>query len=133
MNAVLINSRHKDVVVENVIRMWVNTFGVPDKILTDNGGEFNNEELHDMSENLNTEVLATAAESPSSNGICERHNAVIGHMIDKIKDESDCTLVSTEVALAWAINAKNSLHNVQYMDFHQVSLYLEETLTCLQY
>ena len=68
-----------------------------------------NEELRDMSENLNTEVLATAAESPWSNGICERHNAVIGHMIDKIKDESD---VSTEVALAWAINAKNSLHNI---------------------
>ena len=43
-NAVLINSRHKDVVVENLIRMWVNTFGVPDKILTDNGEEFNNEE-----------------------------------------------------------------------------------------
>ena len=75
--AVLINSRHKDVVVENIIKMWVNTFGVPDKILTDNGGEFNNEELCDMSENLNTEVLATAAESPWSNGICERHNAVM--------------------------------------------------------
>ena len=85
-NAVLINSRHKDVVVENIIRMWVNTFGVPDKMLTDDGGEFNNEELHDMSENLNTEVLAKAAESPWSNGICERHNAVIGYMIDKIKD-----------------------------------------------
>ena len=95
--------------VENVIRMWVNTFRVPDKILTNNGGEFNNEGLCDVSENLNTEVLATAAESPWSNGICERHNAVIGHMIDKIKNESD---VSTEVALAWAINAKNSLHNV---------------------
>ena len=89
------NSRHKDGVVENIIGMWVNTFGVPDKILTDNGGEFNKEELRDMSENLNTEVLATAAESPCSNGICERHNTMIGHMIDKIKDESD---VSTEVA-----------------------------------
>ena len=52
--------------------MWANTFGVPDKILTDNRGEFNNEELHDMSENLNTEGLATAAESPWSNGICNR-------------------------------------------------------------
>ena len=47
----------------------MNTFQVPDKILTDNGGEINNEELRDMSENLNTEVLATAAESPWSNSI----------------------------------------------------------------
>ena len=97
-NVALTDSRHKDVVVENIIKTWVNTFGVPDKILTGNGGEFHNKELCDISENPNTEVLATAAESPSSNGICERHNAVIGHMTDKIKDESD---VSTEIALAW--------------------------------
>ena len=78
-NEVLINSRCKDVVVENVIKMWVNTFRVSDKILTDNGREFNNEEPCDMSENLNTEVLTTAAESPWSNSTCERYNAVIGH------------------------------------------------------
>ena len=42
---VLINSRHKDVVEENIIRMWGNTFGVPDKILTDNGRAFNRVEL----------------------------------------------------------------------------------------
>ena len=34
---------------------------------------------------------------------------MIGYVIDKVKDRSD---VSTEVALAWAINATNSLHNV---------------------
>ena len=61
-----------------------------------------------MSENLNREVLA-AAESPWSNGIHKRHSAVIGRMTDKIRDESDG---STEVALTWAINAKNSHHNV---------------------
>ena len=51
-NAVLINSRHKNIVVENNIRMWLNTFGVPDKMLTDDGGEFNNEEQCNISENL---------------------------------------------------------------------------------
>ena len=91
-NIVLINSKHKDVVVENTIRMWVNTFGVPDKTLTGNEGKFNNEEvleeLHYMSENLNTKVLGTAAaEFPWSNSICEQHNTVIGHTIDKIKNE----------------------------------------------
>ena len=62
---------------ENIIRMWVNTLGVREKMLIDIGGVFNNEELRNRSENLNTKVLATAAESPWSNSICERHNAVI--------------------------------------------------------
>ena len=55
-------------------------------------------------------MITTAAESPFSNGICERHNAVIGNMLDKIMDENNS--VTLEVALAWAINAKNSLQNV---------------------
>ena len=71
--------------VENIIRMWVNTFRVPDKILTNNGEKLNNKELCHMNENLNIELLATAAGSPWSNGICERQNAVVGHMIDKTK------------------------------------------------
>ncbi len=51
-------------------------FGVPKKILTNNGGEFNNELVRDMAEQLNTIITTTAAESPWSNGIVERHNAV---------------------------------------------------------
>ena len=47
----------------------------------------------------------------------ERHNAVIGHMIDKIKNKSG---VSTEVTLAWTINSKNSLHNVYGFSLSQL-------------
>jgi hypothetical protein len=63
----------------------------------------------DMGNNLNTEVTTTAAESPWSNGICERHNAVIGNMVKKIISEARCDI---KTALAWAVNAKNCLHNV---------------------
>ena len=62
-----------------------------------------------MSENLNIEIMTTAAESPQWNGACERHNAVIGDMVTKIAAETKCPL---EIALAWAVNAKDSLHNV---------------------
>ena len=79
----------------------INIFGVPDKILSDHGGEFNNDHLRDMSENLNTKVLTTAAESPWSNSVCERHNAVISSMLDKIITETGCEL---KLAIAWAIN-----------------------------
>ena len=49
-----------------------------------------------------------AAESPWSNGVCERHNAVIGDMVTKIVAETKCSL---DIALAWTVNAKNSLRN----------------------
>jgi hypothetical protein len=91
-----------------VIFEWIRHFGVPGKLLTDNGGEFSNDDMRDMSENLNAEVTTTAAESPWSNGICERHNAIIACMMEKIIDETGC---SRRVALGWSNNAKNSLLN----------------------
>ena len=73
-------------------------------------GEFNNELFRDMAQLLNTHVLSTAAESPWQNGITERHNAIVSNMVDRIlEDVNNCSI---EVALAWALSAKNSLKNV---------------------
>ena len=106
--ASIIKSKHKETIVDAVLKHWVALFGTPDTILSDNGGEFNNDLLRDVAELLNTKVLATAAESPWSNGIVERHNAVIGNMILKIIHDTNCSI---EHALVWAISAKNALHN----------------------
>ena len=62
-----------------------------------------------MAELLNIEVLSTGGESPWSNGIPERHNAIIGNMLEKILEENKCFM---EVASAWAVSAKTSLQNV---------------------
>ena len=88
---------------------WIALFGCPGKVLSDNGGEFNNQLMRDLGEQLNTEVSTTAAESPWSNGITERHNALVGQMMLKILDEQKC---SAEIALAWSLSAKNALQNV---------------------
>ena len=54
--------------------------------------------------------MHTAADSPFSNGICERNHAVIDEMLMKIMaDEPKCRLGT---ALAWAVHDKNSLHMV---------------------
>jgi hypothetical protein len=108
-NAIVVLNKRKETIVEAILLNWINIFGVPDRILFDNGGEFNNQDMLDMGNNLNTEVTTTAAESPWSNGICERHNAVIGNMVKKIISEARCDI---KTALAWAVNAKNCLHNV---------------------
>ena len=85
------------------------TFGSPLKILVDNGGEFANSSFISFAENFNLRIKTTAGESPWSNGTVEKHNGLIGQSIDKICEEADCPL---DVALAWAVSAKNSLSNV---------------------
>lgn len=51
--------------------------------------------------------MNTAAYSPWQNGICERNHAVVDNCVAKIlEDQPDLNL---ELALAWAVNAKNSL------------------------
>ena len=102
-NAVVVRSKHKDVIVKNILQHWIALSGAPNKISSDNGGEFNNQELQDMSENLNIEFMTTTGESPWLNGVCECHNAVIGDVVTKIVAETKCPF---EIALAWAVNAK---------------------------
>ena len=58
-------------------------FGPTSKFFGDNG-KFNNDDFNDMCESLNIIVKKTAAESPFSNGLCERHNAVLEDMLLKV-------------------------------------------------
>ena len=106
--AVFLNNKRPPTIIEKVMLMWVGSgLGSPKKFLADNGGEFSNEEYRDMCENLNVGVLCTAAESPWQNGICERNHAVVDRCLSKILEDDPKMNINT--ALAWAINAKNSL------------------------
>ena len=106
--ACLISSKHQDVIIACIFRIWFTYFGFPRKFLTDNGGEFSNERFREMNEKFNIETATTAAESPFSNGIVERHNLVLAEAMDKTIEDAKC---SPDVALAWAVSAKNALQN----------------------
>ena len=67
------------------------------KLLTDNGGEFVNEELITLCEALNIKVHRTGAESPWSKGIIEWHNLVLSEMLNKVLEENHSSL---DIALA---------------------------------
>ena len=59
---------------------------MPDKFYFDNGSEFNNPIIIDLAEKFGVSLHGTtAANSPYSNGLCERNHAVVDHMIRKIK------------------------------------------------
>ena len=65
----------------------------------------------------------TGAESPWQNGICERNQSVIDLCVEKmIEDNRD---LSIEVALAWAVNAKNAISNLH------ISLFWDKIQICL--
>ena len=104
----VIKSKEPNVIVENVITQWIGSgLGAPRKLLCDNGGEWANQTFLDLCENMNIEVMHTAAFSPFSNGVCERNHAVVDDMVYRMMAEDKDLKV--EVALAWAVNAKNCL------------------------
>ena len=107
--AAVIPSKKRDVVIDAVLRIWVSIFGSPKKILSDNGGEFTNDDFAEMAEKLNTKITTTAAESPWSNGVNERHNGILGEMVLKTMEDTHCSI---ETALMWSVTAKNTLANV---------------------
>ena len=106
--ATVINNKCATTIVNNLFTSWIVLFGAPKKILSDNGAEFNNAIMRELGEVFNVRVLTTAAESPWSNGVCERQNAVLGDSVRKIVADCKCDV---NVALAWAVAARNSLAN----------------------
>ena len=107
----IIRSKDPKVIVEGIITTWIGSgLGAPRKFLCDNGGEFANNTLLDLCKNMNIEVMHTAAYAPFSNGVCERNHAIIDDMVYKIKAEQPD--LDLEIAVAWAVNAKNCLQMV---------------------
>ena len=106
--ACLITTKHQDEILRNIYLMWIGYFGYPGKFMSDNGGEFSNDKFREMNEKLNIETATTAAESPFSNGMVERHNLILAEAMHKTIDDVHC---EPKIALAWAVCAKNSLQN----------------------
>ena len=115
-----VKSKEPETILNGIFKSWIQIYGAPEKFLTDNGGEFANSNFIDMAELMNIMVKVTAAESPFSNGLVERHNLIIADMMDKVLE--DPQNINIDLALAWCINAKNSLANVHGFSPFQLAL-----------
>ena len=116
--ACVIRSKKAAVIITAIFTIWIAVFGCPQTILSDNGGEFANQDFMDMCHNLSINFITTAAESPWSNGLVEKHNELIGDAVFKIMEDVKC---SVEIALCWAVNAKNSLQNIHGFSPYQLT------------
>ena len=52
--ACIVPCKKKEVIVAAILKIWITVFGCPGKILSDNGGEFSNDDFREMGEKLNT-------------------------------------------------------------------------------
>ena len=106
--AKVITNKSPNTIIKALFISWISIFGAPRKYLSDNGGEFVNSEIRELSSIFSIRLLTTAAESPWSNGICERLNSTLGNIVSKIMEDSDC---GVHIALSWAVAARNAFLN----------------------
>ena len=95
-------------IIKALTEGWFSIFGAPSKILSDNGGEFQNEMMRIMTERWNIKMLTTPAESPWSNGLCEKTVGILKESMRKMRDDGELELGTT---LRWVVSARNSLTN----------------------
>ena len=115
----IIPDKKPETIIQNIFKIWVSVYGTPDKFLSDNGGEFANHDFVTMCESLGITIKKTAAESPWSNGLVERHNLILSEMLDKVIADTHCNI---EIAISWCVNAKNSLCNIHGFSPYQLVL-----------
>ena len=106
--ATIIKDKMAETVIRSIFMCWITIFGAPSQILSDNGREFNNDEMLSLGDMFGIKILCTASYSPWSNGVCERLNAVLGTSVRRIMEDTHCDV---RTAVAWAVAARNSLHN----------------------
>ena len=119
-------SKKTSEIIEVLSQKWISVYGCSSLIFSDNGGEFCSKEFEDWTQNFNIEHKTSAAYSPFSNGIVERHNAVISLMMLKLVEEFPNTKVDT--ILSWACSAKT--HSVLLLVSHPISSCLGRRHTC---
>ena len=75
--AKLIPNKTANSIVQTFLNSWIVYFGALLQILSDNGGEFNNDIMRSLADFYNVRLLTTAAESPWSNALCGSLNGLL--------------------------------------------------------
>ena len=112
-------SKSLESIIKGIFTHWISAYSPAKQFLTDNGGEFVNEDFVTLCESFNVIVQTTGAEAPQSNGLVDCHNLVLSDMLDKVLEDSHCDF---DVALTWCLIAKNSLQNVHGFSPYQLAL-----------
>ena len=116
--SVFINRKRPADVIYETMTHWIGRYGIMESVLTDNGGEFNSEELREVESILNIKICTTAGERPFRNGLCERVHAVTDMMLTKLEYEH--SEKDHETLLGSANMARNCLQLWNEFSSHQL-------------
>ena len=120
----VIASKKADI-ISRIFQLWVSVYGLPEKFLSDDCGEFANDHFNNMCKAMNINFKLTSAESPWNNRLVEKHVLILGHVVSKFLEESKNNI---DTAVTRAINAKNSLTNVHGFSTYQLAIGQNHTL-----
>ena len=123
----VITSKKPDIIISKIFQSWIGVYGLPEKFLSDNSGEFANDHFTNICVAMNINFKLRSTESLWSNSLVERHNLTLGDMLDRILEESTNNI---DIAVEWAINAKNSQTNIHGFSLYQLVISQNPILPC---
>ena len=113
----MIPSKHPKIVWGHFFKYWFTPFGVPWRLIYDQGGEFEREFGQEL-EDLGCEPMPTAAITPpQQNAVCERHGGIWKTHARRQVDEFSVKFVPEQLhrvtwltaATAWQTKSRNTL------------------------
>src|SRR5215469_5837918 len=129
IQAAWLKNKNPITIVEKLFENWMCVFGIPKILFSDNGLEFQNEELKIFTKKLGIKMKSTAADSQWSNGKCEK---MVGLLKDGIRKLRDDTTKNWEIALRWSVAAKNDLMMTDGISPNQLVFGKNNTSSLLQ-
>ena len=105
--SVFLRNKQATTIISEFMKNWVAVgYGCPARCWTDVGGEFSNDMVRQLGEAIGCKMETGAGYAGWMNGLCERNHSVIDRCFEKILTEHPS--MDPQIALAWAVNAKNS-------------------------
>ena len=92
----MIPSKHPKIVWDHFFKHWITPFGVPRRLIYDQGGEFEREFGQEL-EDLGCELMPTAAMTPQQNAVCERHGGIWKTHARRLLDEFSVKFVPEQL------------------------------------
>ena len=108
--AVFIKNKRGSTIAEHLVLDWVKLHGAPKYLMSDRGTEFVNGEMKEFCQFHGIRFTSTASYSPHQNAYVERGHAVADRALERMITADPA--LKPEVALAWVIQAVNTLQNV---------------------
>ena len=109
--SVFVDRKKPGNIIDALTTQWIGKFGVMKSLITDNGGEFNSDEMREIMSILNVQLCTTG-------GLCESVHAITDMMLVKLAD--DYGKFNSQTFLSWANMARNSLQMWNGYSSHQL-------------